>query len=378
MFRGSELRLLASGTLLLVILYVLITRWGGLARPVAGGNDGGSAATPAAAAPQGNQAKPKKPGGATPNKPALTPAPLPKGEGTSMHTPAPLSKGEGIGNAVSEATGPTDEDLDQKVAAREEFSVLTDGSLTLSPIEMEAYYRLVTWVESQSFERLRHRARTNLLYTHFYDEPNKHRGQLVTLHLNIGKAIDSGDDNRLGIDLHEVWGSTDESGNRRYVLIAVDYPHKMPVGMPLDENAEFAGYFLKLQGCGDGKGHSEKVPLLIGRLKWEPRTLPQTDNRLELALAVVVLVVVGVGIGVRLVFWKGKAASRVPAPSRVAYSPSGEATPIDVWLEQEGKGDRSNLPERPDGCCAQIGPVPFSTEREDLDGSSSAPDHNDG
>ena len=23
------------------------------------------------------------------------------------------------------------------------------------------------------------------------------------------------------------------------------------------------------------------------------------------------------------------------------------------------KGDRSNLPERPGGCCAQIGPVPF-------------------
>ncbi len=25
-----------------------------------------------------------------------------------------------------------------------------------------------------------------------------------------------------------------------------------------------------------------------------------------------------------------------------------------------GKGDRSNLPERPEGCFAQIGPVPFS------------------
>ena len=26
----------------------------------------------------------------------------------------------------------------------------------------------------------------------------------------------------------------------------------------------------------------------------------------------------------------------------------------------EGKGDRSNLPGRPEGCSAQIGPVPFS------------------
>ena len=32
-----------------------------------------------------------------------------------------------------------------------------------------------------------------------------------------------------------------------------------------------------------------------------------------------------------------------------------------LWESQRGgKGDRSNLPERPAGCCAQIGPVPFS------------------
>ena len=29
-------------------------------------------------------------------------------------------------------------------------------------------------------------------------------------------------------------------------------------------------------------------------------------------------------------------------------------------MASKGKGDRSNLPERPGGCCAQIGPVPFS------------------
>ncbi len=34
---------------------------------------------------------------------------------------------------------------------------------------------------------------------------------------------------------------------------------------------------------------------------------------------------------------------------------------VDVAYPSPGrKGDRSNLPERPEGCCAQIGPVPFS------------------
>ena len=32
---------------------------------------------------------------------------------------------------------------------------------------------------------------------------------------------------------------------------------------------------------------------------------------------------------------------------------------IDCWSLGSAKGDRSNLPERPGGCCAQIGPVPF-------------------
>ena len=38
-------------------------------------------------------------------------------------------------------------------------------------------------------------------------------------------------------------------------------------------------------------------------------------------------------------------------------------TPERLWgafEAVEGKGDRSNLPERPEGCFAQIGPVPFS------------------
>ncbi|MBU4271401.1 MAG: DEAD/DEAH box helicase [Planctomycetes bacterium] len=34
-------------------------------------------------------------------------------------------------------------------------------------------------------------------------------------------------------------------------------------------------------------------------------------------------------------------------------------------MAQGGKGDRSNLPERPEGCCAQIGPVPFSAEDDE-------------
>jgi hypothetical protein len=41
---------------------------------------------------------------------------------------------------------------------------------------------------------------------------------------------------------------------------------------------------------------------------------------------------------------------------------TGQSGRFDRWGKPlvGGKGDRSNLPERPEGCCAQIGPVPFS------------------
>jgi release factor glutamine methyltransferase len=41
-------------------------------------------------------------------------------------------------------------------------------------------------------------------------------------------------------------------------------------------------------------------------------------------------------------------------------------------IKQREKGDRSNLPERPQGCCAQIGPVPFFTRIADVGTGSGA------
>ena len=52
---------------------------------------------------------------------------------------------------LPKATGPTDQDTDEAETAREEFQAITDGTLTLGPEEMEAYYRLLSWADSQLF-----------------------------------------------------------------------------------------------------------------------------------------------------------------------------------------------------------------------------------
>ena len=86
---------------------------------------------------------------------------------------------------LPQPTGPTDEDEEEAEAAKEEFQVLSDGTLTLGPEEMVPYNRLVSWVKSQSFARLWARAKKNLAYTYLYDDPPRRRGDLVALDVEI-------------------------------------------------------------------------------------------------------------------------------------------------------------------------------------------------
>ncbi len=172
---------------------------------------------------------------------------------------------------LPKATGPTEEDPDQTEMAREEFQAVTDGTTKLGPEEMVPYNRLVFWVRNQSFARLDRRAQHGLWYTDLYDQPDKHRGELVALSLDIRRAKDVGE-NEYGMKLYEVWGATEESRGRLYDLIVLDYPKGMPLGYDIRENARFAGYFLKLQGYEPANARPgqrpEKAPLLIGRLDW--------------------------------------------------------------------------------------------------------------
>jgi hypothetical protein len=307
MFRGAELPRLASGLVMLAVLYQLIVwasnsdtwRWW-----VKEGNKSASAA---------QQAGPP------------TPKPTPK---------------------LPPATGPTDEDPDQAETAREELQAVTDGSLTLGPEEMEPYDRLVFWVKNQSLARLRQRARSDLLFTNFYDEANKYRGQLVTLEMNVRRILDAGK-NREGTQLYEVWGFTTESRDRLYVAIVVDLPKGMPIEPSVYEKARFTGYFFKLQGYHASGARPDAVPdrspLLIGRLEWQPAAVaaPPLDNTQEWTWGLSLLAVIGAILVLRWGYVKWL-RPRPAARSTIPDAASGEAIPIETWLERSsfhGTGD---------------------------------------
>jgi len=306
MFRGAELPRLAVGALMLIVLAMLIARtgdpdtWRWLVH-----DEGQSPARSAAAVP-GN---------------GLEKMPSPQ---------------------LPEPAGPTDEDPDEAETARGEFQAMTDGTTGLGSEEMAAYDRLVAWAKSQSFARLSARAKKDLWYTDLYDQPKKHRGQLVALDLNVRRAKDAGK-NRDGVHLYEAWGTTGESRGRLYALIVVDYPKEMPVGYAIGERARFAGYFLKLQGYESGAARPgdplERAPLLIGRLDWRLIVAPRTDNTWQWVAGTVLLALVVVVLLARFVRRKfaPRRASTLP---NVVTTSSGNTMSLEQWLEQSAsKGD---------------------------------------
>jgi len=258
---------------------------------------------------------------------------------------APQPQAAAPARKLPEPTGPTDEEPEQADAAREEFQALTDGGLELGPEEMEAYNRLVLWVHNQSFARLWQRAHKGLWYTDLYDAPGKHRGELVALDIEIGRAQSVGK-SRDGAALCEVWGATEESRGRLYDLIVVGYPKDMPFGYDVRREygkvtARFAGYFLKAKAYETGSAkpgqRPEKAPVLIGRLEGAPAAAPLVDNSQESIAGAVLLALAALALLVWIIFFRSK-RRKPAAPPHLVASSADEVIPIDVWLERGNLG----------------------------------------
>jgi hypothetical protein len=196
--------------------------------------------------------------------------------------PAGAEKGAAAASTKAAERAPTaprppDENPEQRAAAAEEFQAVTDGTPGIQPEEMFAYRRLLQWVERQSFAALEKRAKKNVAYNDFIQTPDRYRGRLVEIDLNLRRAIElnPADANKAGMKkLYELWGFSDESGNRLYDVVTAHLPEGMATGFNVEERGRFAGYFFKLQGYSprDAKPGAAllRAPLLIGRLERFP------------------------------------------------------------------------------------------------------------
>jgi hypothetical protein len=238
-------------------------------------------------------------------------------------------------------TGPTDLDEDERGAAAQEFEAITDRTLELHPEEMNAYWRLFSWVQNQSLAGLSKRAVKDVVMNDFIQSPDDFRGQLVALELNVRRVLrHPATKNRLGIkNIYEVTGFTTESQAWLYFGLTAELPKDMPIGSTVEEQATFYGYFFKLQGYYRAGAKPDERPLaapvLIGRIVWHSAAAAEArgESFSQLFWAVIVgaslLVAGGIWLIIRLTSGRS-AAARAPLAM--------PTVPMDQWLQTAAEG----------------------------------------
>ncbi|WP_437204674.1 hypothetical protein [Planctomicrobium sp. SH664] len=166
---------------------------------------------------------------------------------------------------------------DQAETVGQEFSHVTDKS-PMRAGDMPAYWRFMKWSEEKSFAELQSQARQDPLFTHFWEEPAKWRGQLFELKLRVRRVLTyDAPENTAGVkQIYEAWGWTDESGAFPYVVLFTDLPEGMQLGADVREDVTFVGFFLKVMSYQAGD-NPRGAPLFIGKAIRETRVRPAAD-----------------------------------------------------------------------------------------------------
>jgi hypothetical protein len=285
--------------------------------------------------------------------------------------PDPAADQPLAGAAAEEA--PIDEDPIERKEFDFEIGAITDKE-SLGVGEMPAYWRLIDWQKQQTFEQLDKRGRRDLVFTHLWEHPERYRGQLVRLKLQLHRAIATDATSEAKARelprIYEAWGVTDETKNP-YAVVLTSLPPDFPLGYNINENVIFDGYFLKLMRfqAGDQKLHA--APLLIGQIRWHPRTMPELPfNPTYVGFGVLGAMAVLMMI-VRLTFQFRPMRRRSVLPP---LRDNEEAVPIEAWLERVETSEAANAAVAEHGANGHVegnssanGAAPVHPERPELD-----------
>jgi hypothetical protein len=172
-------------------------------------------------------------------------------------------------NDETRVTGPNDQQPFEHSQAEYLFQAITDKQ-PLAREEMPAYWKLMRWSMTESFEDLWERSRKDLYFTHLAEAPQKYRGELIGLKVSLRRALThEAEENSAGAkQVYEAWGVTNESRSGLYCFVFYDKPPELAIQPSIHEEATFVGYFLKQFSYEDVMGTKRWAPLLIGRLRW--------------------------------------------------------------------------------------------------------------
>lgn len=236
---------------------------------------------------------------------------------------------------------PTAVPIDQEAEQRELFEYelqAVDDRTELTASEMHAYWRLMHWAASQSTESMLRRAKAGVNFAQIFTEPNQHRGDLIRLRLRFDQAYrwragESTIDGFQPPHVYDVCGWNDDSRPYNFILACPELPGGFPIGGRIDAEGDFTGYFLKLTKYEDHEGKVRAVPMLIGRIAYEPRSRAVSTDASDIwtwLIGASIVVFVGLRWIVPLVAPGPRSLRQRP---RLALNADGEETmPIADWL----------------------------------------------
>lgn len=241
-------------------------------------------------------------------------------------------------------TGPNDQQPFEQSQAEYLYQAVSDKT-PMAAEDMPAYWKLMRWSMTQSFDDLWQRARKDFAYTHLAEDPERLRGNLIALKVTIHRCLKhDAPQNSQGLDeIYQADAVTNESRTGLYSLVFYDQPPQLPLGM-VHEQAVFVGYFLKLYSYEDAMGKQRWAPILIGRLRWREnlvRTALRGDRSQKFVWPWMLGCVAVVGL---IMLWTkrylafGQVLAREPQPVDHAA--------IENWLESGASAAESDLDEQ--------------------------------
>lgn len=177
-------------------------------------------------------------------------------------------------------TGPNDQQPFEQSQAEYIFQAISDKA-PLAAEEMPAYWKLMRWSMTESFDDLWQRARKDLYFTHLAESPEKHRGKLIGMKVSLRRSLahDEVKNSAGAKQVYEAWGVTNESRTGLYCLVFYDKPPELPISPSIHEEAQFVGYFLKLFAYDDAMDKTRWAPILVGRLRWRENPIRSSLKR---------------------------------------------------------------------------------------------------
>ncbi len=248
--------------------------------------------------------------------------------------------------------GPADESPIEQEEIKKFFDVVTDRQ-PIGDTDMPAYWRLLKWSRSRSFNELEQRADRDVPIAKLWNEPEKHRGELIRLKIRVRQIVKWDDipENSSGAKAtYDLSGGTEESRGNPYVVVCSELPPEIKVATKTDQEVIFVGYFLKIlkyEAFASNRG----APVLIGRVRAIPSTAHIAADR---SAGLISMLIVGGAVIVLVIILV--AVYRVTRqPRRRALKPGPPALSndnIENWLENVPAAD----PIQP-----MAGPPRFST-----------------